>query len=272
MTVLRPGELLTAIRIPATWAGAQFYFEKVRDRQVWDFPLVNVASAMKASGGTIQAARIAVGAVAARPLRLTAVEAAVAGQAAQRRDGDAGRRAGDRGRAAAALQRLQDPADAQSGQARHSRHRAPRARPSDEDAEGAQDAEAQRPQQRSSRRGLCALSSAVLHSASLHLCVLCFLCVLEEALHGWKTSRPELHHPGSRRQGHRQSEILRRLPRRGDAVREAPPQPDAARARHQHRRQRGAGHALASRRSSPQTICRRSSPAPTSARASSPAR
>ena len=45
MTVLAPGELLTAIRIPATWAGAQFYFEKVRDRNVWDFPLLNVASA-----------------------------------------------------------------------------------------------------------------------------------------------------------------------------------------------------------------------------------
>ena len=44
MNVLQPGELLTAIRIPATMAGAQFYFEKVRDRQVWDFPLVNVAS------------------------------------------------------------------------------------------------------------------------------------------------------------------------------------------------------------------------------------
>ena len=80
MTVLRPGELLTAIRIPATWAGAQFYFEKVRDRQVWDFPLVNVASAMKASGGTIQQLRLAVGAVAATPLRLTAVETAVAGK------------------------------------------------------------------------------------------------------------------------------------------------------------------------------------------------
>src|SRR6187401_2713645 len=53
MTVLRPGELLTTIRIPATWAGAQFYFEKVRDRNVWDFPLVNVASAMKVSGTTI---------------------------------------------------------------------------------------------------------------------------------------------------------------------------------------------------------------------------
>jgi xanthine dehydrogenase YagS FAD-binding subunit len=80
MTELRPGELLTAIRIPATWAGAQFYFEKVRDRNVWDFPLVNVASAIKYSGQTIESARIAVGAVAARPLRLTAVETAIAGK------------------------------------------------------------------------------------------------------------------------------------------------------------------------------------------------
>ena len=80
MTQLRPGELLTTIRIPATWAGAQFYFEKVRDRNVWDFPLVNVASAIKFSGNTIQQARIAVGAVAARPLRLATVEAAIAGK------------------------------------------------------------------------------------------------------------------------------------------------------------------------------------------------
>ena len=54
MTVLRPGELLTAIRVPATWAGAEFYFEKVRERQVWDFPLVNVAAALKVANGTIQ--------------------------------------------------------------------------------------------------------------------------------------------------------------------------------------------------------------------------
>jgi len=80
MTQLRPGELLTTIRIPGTWAGAQFYFEKVRDRNVWDFPLVNVASAIKFSGNTIQQARIAVGAVAARPLRLVRVEAAIAGK------------------------------------------------------------------------------------------------------------------------------------------------------------------------------------------------
>src|SRR6202158_3616193 len=36
MTVLKPGDMLTAIRIPDKWAGAHFYFEKIRDRQVWD--------------------------------------------------------------------------------------------------------------------------------------------------------------------------------------------------------------------------------------------
>jgi xanthine dehydrogenase YagS FAD-binding subunit len=80
MTVLRPGELLTAIRVPATWAGAEFYFEKVRERQVWDFPLVNVAAALKVANGTIQDSRIVVNAVAARPMRLTSVEDAVAGK------------------------------------------------------------------------------------------------------------------------------------------------------------------------------------------------
>jgi xanthine dehydrogenase YagS FAD-binding subunit len=81
MTVLKPGEILTAIRVPSTWAGARFYFEKVADRKSWDFALVNVASAMRVSGGAIEEARIAVGAVAAQPLRLTRVERAIAGRA-----------------------------------------------------------------------------------------------------------------------------------------------------------------------------------------------
>ena len=80
MTVLAPGELLTAIRIPSTWAGAQFYFEKVRDRNVWDFPLLNVASAATYSGQTIERIRVVINAAAARPLRLRAVEAAVVGK------------------------------------------------------------------------------------------------------------------------------------------------------------------------------------------------
>jgi xanthine dehydrogenase YagS FAD-binding subunit len=80
--VLKPGELLTAIRIPSAWAGAQFYFEKVRDRNVWDFPLLNVASAIVISNGVIDKIRIAVNGAAARPLRLTAVEDAVRGKPA----------------------------------------------------------------------------------------------------------------------------------------------------------------------------------------------
>ena len=81
MTVLAPGELLTAIRIPSTWAGAQFYFEKIRDRNVWDFPLLNVASAATYSDqNTIERIRVVINAAAARPLRLRAVEAAIVGK------------------------------------------------------------------------------------------------------------------------------------------------------------------------------------------------
>jgi xanthine dehydrogenase YagS FAD-binding subunit len=80
MTALEPGELLTAIELPAEWAGATFYFEKVRDRNVWDFALVSVASAMAASNGTIDRIRIAANGVAAQPLRLAGVEDAVRGR------------------------------------------------------------------------------------------------------------------------------------------------------------------------------------------------
>ena len=78
--ILQPGDLLTAIRIPSTWAGAQFYFEKVRDRNVWDFPLMNVASAVVTSSDKIDRIRICVNGAAARPLRLKSVEDAVRGK------------------------------------------------------------------------------------------------------------------------------------------------------------------------------------------------
>jgi xanthine dehydrogenase YagS FAD-binding subunit len=90
MNILRPGWLLTAIRIPSTWAKADFYFEKVRDRNVWDFPLMNVASAVRSSGDTIQDVRIAVNAVAARPLRLKRVEDSIRGKPRNTATGEAG--------------------------------------------------------------------------------------------------------------------------------------------------------------------------------------
>ncbi len=79
MTVLQPGELLTAVRYPKEWAGATFYFEKVTDRNSWDFALVSIASAMILEGDTIKKIRMACGAVECVPRRLKSVEQAVTG-------------------------------------------------------------------------------------------------------------------------------------------------------------------------------------------------
>jgi len=57
-----------------------FYFEKARDRQVWDFPLANVASAAKVSNGVIEDIRIVANGVAPYPVRFIAAEDAVRGQ------------------------------------------------------------------------------------------------------------------------------------------------------------------------------------------------
>jgi len=79
-TVLGEADLLTAVRIPADWGGARFYFEKVRDRMSWDFALVTVAAAFRVNAGAIEAARIAANGVAPTPLRLEASERAVVGK------------------------------------------------------------------------------------------------------------------------------------------------------------------------------------------------
>ncbi len=80
MTVLEPSDLLTAIRIPNTWIDADFYFEKVTDRNSWDFALVSIASAIKSNAGQIDDARIVCGAVQCTPRRLQEVEAMIRGQ------------------------------------------------------------------------------------------------------------------------------------------------------------------------------------------------
>jgi xanthine dehydrogenase YagS FAD-binding subunit len=79
MTVLEDDDILTAIRIPGTWAGATFYFEKIADRETWDFALVNVAAAMVLENGVIDRIRIACGGVECVPKRLEVVEEVVKG-------------------------------------------------------------------------------------------------------------------------------------------------------------------------------------------------
>lgn len=81
MTVIGPGEILTTIRIPNTWSGATFYFEKVADRNTWDFALVNVAAAMRVENDVIQDIRIACGGVECVPRRMTVAEDIATGSA-----------------------------------------------------------------------------------------------------------------------------------------------------------------------------------------------
>ncbi len=80
MTVLDPDDLLTTIRLPARWAGADFYFEKVADRNTWDFALVSVAAAFRMSGGQIDEASVVCGAVQCIPRRLHDVETLLRGR------------------------------------------------------------------------------------------------------------------------------------------------------------------------------------------------
>lgn len=80
MTVLEPGDILTSIRLPAKWANAKFYFEKVADRNTWDFPLVNIAAVKIMDGDTVKDIRVACGAVQCTPKRLKVVEDSVKGQ------------------------------------------------------------------------------------------------------------------------------------------------------------------------------------------------
>lgn len=81
MTVLQPGDILTAINIPATWSDATFYFEKVAERKTWDFALVNIAAAMRVDNGVISDIRVACGGIECVPRRLTVVEDIVKGGA-----------------------------------------------------------------------------------------------------------------------------------------------------------------------------------------------
>jgi len=79
MTILQPDDLLTAIRLPKTWAGAIFYFEKVADRNTWDFALANVALAMRLKNNIIEDIRITCGGVQCIPKRMIVAESIARG-------------------------------------------------------------------------------------------------------------------------------------------------------------------------------------------------
>lgn len=78
-TVLEPGEVITAITIPADAGGLRSHYLKVRDRASFEFAVVSAAVALDMDGSGIRQARIALGGVGTKPWRVPQVEAAMAG-------------------------------------------------------------------------------------------------------------------------------------------------------------------------------------------------
>jgi xanthine dehydrogenase YagS FAD-binding subunit len=76
--VLEPGELITAIELPAP--APRSAYVKVRERESYEYALVSAAAALEMDGGVISRARVALGSVAHRPWRLDAAEARLAGK------------------------------------------------------------------------------------------------------------------------------------------------------------------------------------------------
>ena len=68
-TNLQPGELITAVELPAPKFARHSYYLKVRDRKSYAFALVSVAAGLEISGNTIQSAGLALGGVAHKPWR-----------------------------------------------------------------------------------------------------------------------------------------------------------------------------------------------------------
>lgn len=79
---LNPGELVTAIDLPAEHFAENFTYLKLRDRLSYAFALVSVAVALRFDGDSVAEARVAVGGVAHKPWRQTDAEKLLLGQTA----------------------------------------------------------------------------------------------------------------------------------------------------------------------------------------------
>lgn len=73
-TVLEPGELITAVELPAPVPAARSTYRKVRDRASYAFALVSVAAALEVENGAVKDVRLALGGVAHKPWRARTAE------------------------------------------------------------------------------------------------------------------------------------------------------------------------------------------------------
>lgn len=76
---LQPGEVITAITVPASAAARRSHYLEVRDRASFDFALVSAAVALDLDRARIRRARVALGGVGTKPWRVPQVEKALVG-------------------------------------------------------------------------------------------------------------------------------------------------------------------------------------------------
>ena len=81
---LADDELITAVELPAPRFQQHSHYLKIRDRASYAFALVSVAAAVELDGDVIRDVRIALGGVAHKPWRDTAVEQSLKGQPVSR--------------------------------------------------------------------------------------------------------------------------------------------------------------------------------------------
>ncbi|WP_329250872.1 xanthine dehydrogenase family protein subunit M [Actinoallomurus sp. NBC_01490] len=82
-STLEPDEVLVGVRLPKSFAGWGFHYEKFhRTAQAW--AIVGVACLVNRAGGEVAAARIALTNMGSTPVRASSVESAVSGGAADR--------------------------------------------------------------------------------------------------------------------------------------------------------------------------------------------
>jgi xanthine dehydrogenase YagS FAD-binding subunit len=80
-TALEPGDLITALRLPAEAAAYARHarYLKLRERTSYAFAVVSAAAALEMADGRIRQARLALGGVAPKPWRARAAEESLAG-------------------------------------------------------------------------------------------------------------------------------------------------------------------------------------------------
>jgi len=78
--ILKPGEFMTHVTIPAPASGTKFGWSKLKDRQVYDFALTSVAISFTLDGPNWKDGRVVLGGVSPVPYRAKVVEDALKGK------------------------------------------------------------------------------------------------------------------------------------------------------------------------------------------------